>query len=417
MSKAQIDELKFDDKNFNKHTEFGMSLLEKSLRENGAGRSILIDKDNNIIAGNGIVEAAGSVGLEKVKIVETDGTEIIAVKRTDVRLDSKQGRKMALADNSTAKADLEWDEENLKSEFDEEELKDWGVDLDWQEETEVTEDEAPEVNENEPADSELGKVYQLGEHRLMCGDSTDAGSVAILMDGQKADMVFTDPPYNVAIGDKNKALNALTGSKSIERNLEGDVFKTDEEAGEKLWFPAFKNMLLNSNDNCSIYVTMPQGGTHMMMMMMMDRAGWQVKHELIWVKNSPTFSMGRLDYDYQHEPICFGWNKGHKKIGKGRFTRSIWEIDKPRKDGEHPTMKPIELIANALENSSESNDQILDLFGGSGSTLIACEQLGRKCYMMELDPKYCDVIRKRYWKFVTGSEEGWQDGTKAVPVA
>ena len=249
----------------------------------------------------------------------------------------------------------------------------------------------------------------------MCGDSTDAGSVAILMDGQKADMVFTDPPYNVAIGDKNKAINALTGSKSIERNLEGDTFKTDEEAGEKLWFPAFKNMLVNSNDNCAIYVTMPQGGTHMMMMMMMmDRAGWQVKHELIWVKNSPTFSMGRLDYDYQHEPICFGWNKGHKKIGKGRFTKSIWEIDKPRKDGDHPTMKPIELIANALENSSESEDKILDLFGGSGSTLIACEQLGRKCYMMELDPKYCDVIRKRYWKFVTGSEEGWQDGTGKI---
>lgn len=410
---AKISDLRFDDKNFNRHTSYGMSLLEKSLRENGAGRSILIDKDNNIIAGNGIVESAGQIGLDKVKVVETTGDEIIAVKRTDISLNSKKGRKMALADNSTAKADLEWDEENLKSEFDEEELKDWGVDLDWQEETEVTEDEAPEVNESEPADSELGKVYKLGNHMLMCGDSTDAGSVAILMDGQKADMVFTDPPYNVAIGDKNKAINALTGSKSIERNIEGDTFKTDEEAGEKLWLPAFKNMLDSSNDNCAIYVTMPQGGTHMMMMMM-DRAGWQVKHELIWVKNSPTFSMGRLDYDYQHEPICFGWNKGHKKIGKGRFTKSIWEIDKPRKDGDHPTMKPIELIANALENSSESKDKILDLFGGSGSTLIACEQLGRKCYMMELDPKYCDVIRKRYWKFVTGSEEGWQDGTKAI---
>jgi DNA modification methylase len=236
------------------------------------------------------------------------------------------------------------------------------------------------------------------------------------MNGQKADMVFTDPPYNVAIGDKNKAINALTGSKSIERNLEGDTFKTDEEAGEKLWLPAFKNMLTNSNDNCAIYVTMPQGGTHMMMMMMMmDKAGWQVKHELIWVKNSPTFSMGRLDYDYQHEPICFGWNKGHKKIGKGRFTKSIWEIDKPRKDGDHPTMKPIELIVNALENSSESKDKILDLFGGSGSTLIACEQLERKCYMMELDPKYCDVIRKRYWKFThDGNEEGWEEGTPAI---
>lgn len=123
----KIDELKFDDKNFNKHTEFGMSLLEKSLRENGAGRSILIDKDNNIIAGNGIIEAAGQIGLDKIKVIETTGDEIVAVKRTDVSLNSKQGRKMALADNATAKADLAWDEEALEAEFDDEELKDWGV--------------------------------------------------------------------------------------------------------------------------------------------------------------------------------------------------------------------------------------------------------------------------------------------------
>ena len=413
---SSISDLKFDDKNFNKHTEYGMSLLEKSLKENGAGRSILIDKDNNIIAGNGIIEAAGQAGFEKVKIVETTGDEIIAVKRTDLKLDSKKGREMALADNATASIDLDWNDDLISEEADK-----WGFDAsdwlgnDWKDEPEeVVEDEAPEANESEPAKSKLGEVYHLGNHRLMCGDSTDAGSVAILMDGQKADMVFTDPPYNVAIGDKNKALNAFAASERIERNLEGDVFRTDEEAGEKLWLPAFKNMLANAKDTCAIYVTMPQGGTHMMMMMMMDKAGWQVKHELIWVKNSPTFSMGRLDYDYQHEPICFGWNKGHKKIGKGRFTKSIWEIDKPRKDGDHPTMKPIELIANALENSSESNDHILDLFGGSGSTLIACEQLGRKCYMMELDPKYCDVIRKRSWKFVNGSEEGWEEGTPAI---
>lgn len=413
---AKINELKFDDKNFNKHTQQGMGLLEKSLREFGAGRSILIDKNNNIIGGNGVVEVAGQIGLDDVQIVESDGTKIVAVKRTDIDLHTKKGRKLALADNATAKVDIEWDEENMRSELSDDEIAEW-VDEDWNDEpNEVIEDEAPEINESEPAKSELGKVYQLGEHRLMCGDSTDAGSVAILMDGQKADMVFTDPPYNVAIGDKNKAINALTGSKSIERNLEGDTFKTDEEAGEKLWLPAFKNMLNNSQDVCAIYVTMPQGGTHMMMMMMMmHEAGWQVKHELIWVKNSPTFSMGRLDYDYQHEPICFGWKKGHKKIGKGRFTKSIWEIDKPRKDGDHPTMKPIELIANALENSSESNDKILDLFGGSGSTLIACEQLDRKCYMMELDPKYCDVIRKRYWKFThDGDETGWEEGTKAI---
>lgn len=415
---SNISDLRFDDKNMNAHTAKGMGLLEKSLQQFGAGRSILIDKNNRIIGGNGVVEAAGNIGLEDVQIVESDGKKIIAVKRTDIDLDSAEGRELAMADNAVAAEDLSWDKGNIEEVSEQFGIDpgDWISDWDAQAEQEVEEDEAPEVDESEPAKSELGKVYKLGNHRLMCGDSTDAGSVAILMDGQKADMVFTDPPYNVAIGDKNKAINALTGSKSIERNLEGDTFKTDEEAGEKLWLPAFKNMLVNSNDNCAIYVTMPQGGTHMMMMMMMmDRAGWQVKHELIWVKNSPTFSMGRLDYDYQHEPICFGWNKGHKKIGKGRFTKSIWEIDKPRKDGDHPTMKPIELIANALENSSESKDKILDLFGGSGSTLIACEQLGRKCYMMELDPKYCDVIRKRYWKLThDGNEEGWEEGTPAI---
>lgn len=414
---GDIKDLKFDDKNFNQHTEFGMSQLERSLRNYGAGRSILVDKDNNIIAGNGIAEAAGQMGITKTRVIETTGDELVVVKRTDIELDSKEGREMALADNATSAADLKWDEENIKSESEKWgiDTSSWGIDFEFNSsDDEVQEVEVPEVNESEPAESQLGGVYKLGRHRLMCGDSTNANDVAVLMDGKKADMVFTDPPYNVAIGDKNRALNAFTGSKSIERNLEGDVFKSDEEAGQKLWLPAFVNMLNNANDTCAIYVTMPQGGTHMMMMMMMHEAGWQVKHELIWVKNSPTFSMGRLDYDYQHEPICFGWNKNHKKIGKGKFTKSIWEIDKPRKDGEHPTMKPVELIVNAIMNSSESNDIILDLFGGSGSTLIACEQTDRECLTMELDPHYCDVIRKRYWKFKTGSEEGWQEGTAEV---
>ena len=143
---GNISELKFDDKNFNKHTEYGMSLLEKSLRENGAGRSILIDKDNNIIAGNGIIEAAGQVGLEKVKIVETNGDEIIAVKRTDISLDSKKGRKMALADNSTARADLEWDFDNIMSELTPEEAKEWGV-----EEIKTGLDSEKEIEQREPS--------------------------------------------------------------------------------------------------------------------------------------------------------------------------------------------------------------------------------------------------------------------------
>ena len=134
-------------------------------------------------------------------------------------------------------------------------------------------------------------------------------------------------------------------------------------------------------------------------MMMMMNENWQIKHELIWVKSSPVFFMGRLDYDYRHEPILFGWEKKHNFYGRGEFKNSIWEIPKPNKNDLHPTMKPIALITNALQNSSKSEDIILDVFGGSGSTLIACEQLNRKCYMMEIDPVYIQVILERYVKY------------------
>lgn len=295
--------------------------------------------------------------------------------------------------------------EDIDLNFDEIALPDTTIDFSDGEEIAETEgdDEAPEVDEKSEPVSKRGEMYELGNSILMCGDSTSAEDVARLMGGEKADMVFTDPPYNVAIGDKNKAINdnraerGLSRTNAIESNIENDNFKTDEECGEKLWKPAFTNLFENAKDSCPIYVTMPQGGTHMMMMMMMMRdSGWQVKHELIWVKNSPTFSMGRLNYDYQHEPILYGWKKTHKWVGKGKFNKSIWEIDKPKKCDLHPTMKPIELIENALLNSSEKNDLILDLFGGSGSTLIACEKNNRKARLMELDPHYCDVIRKRY---------------------
>jgi DNA modification methylase len=292
--------------------------------------------------------------------------------------------------------------EDIELNFDEIALPDTTIDFSDGEEIAETEgdDEVPDINEKEKPNSERGCMYELGNSILMCGDSTNAEDVARLMGGEKADMIFTDPPYNVAIGDKNKALQSFQPSGRITENIENDFFKTDEECAEKLWLPCFKNLFENAKDECAIYVTMPQGGTHMMMMMMMMRdSGWQVKHELIWVKNSPTFSMGRLNYDYQHEPILYGWKKTHKWVGKGKFNKSIWEIDKPRKCDLHPTMKPIELIENALLNSSEKNDLILDLFGGSGSTLIACEKNKRRARLMEIDPRYVDVIRKRYTLF------------------
>lgn len=380
-----IADLSFDDKNFNRHTSYGMSLLEKSLQENGAGRSILLDKDNNIIAGNGIVEAASSVGLEKVKIVEAKGDEIIAVKRTDISLDSKKGRSMALADNATAKADLEWDEGNLKSEFNEEELKGWGVDLDWEEETEATEDEAPEVNESEPADSELGKLYQLGNHRLMCGDSTDEKSIKVLLGGDNIDMVFTDPPYNVGFNGRSGKFDVIKNDDLPEEEFDELIRKTCDVI-DKI---KPKNTYIWCN--WKFYSILQQY--------------IKPKACIVWAKNN--FGMGK-GYRHQHEFCMFNGEIDEDITNE----TDLWKEDKDTKY-EHPTQKPVSLCARALRNTKKAKT-VLDLFGGSGSTLIACEQLGRKCYMMELDPKYCDVIRKRYWKLKTGSEEGWQDGTPAI---
>jgi site-specific DNA-methyltransferase (adenine-specific) len=260
----------------------------------------------------------------------------------------------------------------------------------------VTEDEPPPVNENEPAVSQLGEVYQLGRHRLMCGDSTKIEDIEKLMNGQKADMVFTDPPYGVSYADKNAALNIAEKGNRIQSPIEGDHKTVDEMY--QMWLSAFSNMNVISKDGFSYYVCSPQGGELMMMMMMaLKESGVQVKHTIIWVKNN--IVLGRSDYHYKHEPILYGWGKGPHQFYGGRTKNSVWNFDKPLKSDLHPTMKPIALIAEAINNSSKSDDIILDLFGGSGSALIACEQTNRVCYCSEIDNKYVDVIIKRWMKF------------------
>ena len=316
----------------------------------------------------------------------------------------------------------EWDAEKLLSLYDRDELGDLMGDKALEEILKAVDKDEPKDGKTDPDAvpdapekpvSRRGEIYQLGNHRLMCGDATSAADVTRLMGGEKADMVFTDPPYNVAIGSRNKAINEAgkkRGQKNlggrIETDIAGDKGMSDEECGEKLWRPAFQNAADNSADYAAIYVTMPQGGTHMMMMMM--RGSWQVKHELMWLKNQPTFSMGRLDYDYKHEPICYGWKKSHRFFGRGSYTKSVWEFDKPVQSKLHPTMKPVALIENALQNSSEKGEIVADFFGGSGTTMIAAESLGRKARLMELDPHYCDVIRKRWAEFVHGEGCDWQ---------
>lgn len=407
----KISELKFDDKNFNVHTERGMSMLEKSLGKFGAGRSILIDKHGNIIAGNGIVEAAGNIGLEEVQVVKSDGKKIIAVQRTDIELNSEAGREMALADNATASADLEWDKDLIKSESEK-----WGFDVedwlgnDWPTEPEeVVEDEAPEVNESKPAKSELGKVYQLGKHRLMCGSSTDSNAVATLMDGSIVDIAFTSPPYNAG----HTATESAMGKQSKYEN--DDDNKSQEDYRQFL--DNYLSICYEYADYIFMNVQSLSNNKRALVGVMYDNLD-KYADTIIWDKMNAQPAMAHNVLNSRFEYIhCFS-DKCSRAIGSIDFRGTIDNIIAlpPQRSNEfaevHNATFTLAFASWFIKNFAK--ESVLDSFGGTGSTLIACEQLGRKCYMMELDPKYCDVIRKRYWKFVTGSEEGWQDGTKAI---
>jgi DNA modification methylase len=264
--------------------------------------------------------------------------------------------------------------------------------------------EAPEKAKTRPGD-----IYTIGPHRLICGDSTDPDTYRRLMGGEKADLVFTDPPYGVGIGDKNRLLNNKAKGKrfSIEENIENDTL--DAEDLQNLLETAFMVMAAYMKESAAFYITAPQGENGLMIMQALIKGGLPVRHQLIWCKNAPTFSMGRLDYDYQHEPILYGWKKTHNFYGLGKYTTSLWHYNKPNKDNLHPTMKPPELIKNAIGNSMEpldkaeaaiqngsvKNDIILDVFAGSGSTLMAAQDCKRRSRLIELDPHYCDVIVQR----------------------
>ena len=287
---------------------------------------------------------------------------------------------------------------------------------------------ALEASEESPR-TQRGDVIILGDHRLMCGDSTSPADMKKLMAGHRADMVFTDPPYGVAIGDKNKVLSEHSNGGGITKNILNDTLPTEQL--KTLLTAAMRNLRENAAaDHCSYYVSAPQGGDlGMMMMMMMADAGLPVRHNLIWIKNAATFSMGRLDYEYRHEPIFYTWTKSHNFYGgynttvvddskpvdkmskpelkelvralMGQHEESTIYCDKPQKSELHPTMKPVKLVSRFIANSSLRGGCVADIFGGSGTTLIAAEQLGRRCFMMELDPHYCDVIVQR-WEQLTG---------------
>ena len=263
-----------------------------------------------------------------------------------------------------------------------------------------SEEDAPEVDDTHPPVSLSGEIYQLGQHRLMCGDSTDLGAVSDLVDGNLVDMIFTDPPYNVAY--EGKTADALT-------------IQNDEMSDEDFYaflLSAHTNMAMVTKDGGAIYVCHADSeGLNFRNALV--NAGFLLKQCLIWMKQSMV--MGRQDYQWQHEPILYGWKEGgsHYFIDD-RTQTTFWQVDRPSRNEEHPTMKPIELCERAIRNSSLRGQKVLDLFGGSGSTLIAADGLDRICYMMELDPKYVDVIRKRYHKHITGDYEGWELATPAI---
>ena len=368
-------------KNNPRNNDGAVDAVAESIKQFGFKVPIVIDRDNVIVAGHTRLKAARNIGLEKVPCIVADD------------LTPEQIKAYRLVDNKTAEL-AEWDFSaleielaELESDFD---MSAFGFDIsDFEDIHEITEDEAPEVDEENEPICKMGDVWQLGNHRLMCGDSTNVSDVEKLMNGDKADLLLTDPPYNVAYEGRTKE----------KLKIENDDM-SDEEFQEFL-ISAFENSNIVMKDGASFYIWHADiEGFNFRAAC--KKTGWKIRQCLIWVKNS--IVLGRQDYQWKHEPCLYGWKDGAAHYFVDDRTQStVWEFNKPLRNIEHPTMKPVDLIARAINNSSRSDNIVLDIFGGSGTTLIACEQLNRKCYMMELDPKYCDVIIKR-WETLTGEK-------------
>jgi DNA modification methylase len=382
FEKVNIDKLVPYARNARTHGKEQILQLRSSLREFGFVSPIIVDKDLSIIAGHGRVEAAKAEGMTEVPCVFAE------------HLTEAQKKAYILADNRLA-LDAGWDEEMLALEF--AELKDLGFDIGLTgfDEAEIeklfvsaaddVEDDGFDLTAALEAASfaEPGDVWTLGRHRLICGDATDADTVERLMDGRKANLVLTDPPYNVDF-------SSASGLK----------IKNDKQNGEQFYtflLSSFKNMAahLESGGSAYIFHADTEGENFRRAF---REAGFHLSGTCIWTKDS--FVMGRSPYQWQHEPILYGWLKsGKHKWYAGRSEATVWNFAKPKKNSDHPTSKPLELLAYPIKNSSQANGIVLDTFGGSGSTLIACEQTDRICFMLELDEKYTSVILRRFAEF------------------
>lgn len=411
-----IDELIPYARNSRTHTDEQVDKIVASIKDIGWTNPILVDGDSGIIAGHGRLLAAQKLGMKEVPVIELKG------------LTEAQKRKYIIADNRLA-LDAGWDEEMLKAElswltehdydvgsigFDEDEISailSFNIETQAQESEEESggdgdSDQVEELPE-ELKDAEVvaappiaktkpKEIWILGAHRLMCGDSTDEGDVAKLMGG-RASLVLTDPPYNVAYTGKTK--DALT----IENDhLEDSNFR-------EFLRKAFKAADMVTQPGAAFYIWHADVEGFNFRGACRD-VGWTVRECLIWVKN--IMVLGRKDYQWKHESCLYGWKEGaaHNWYSDRKQT-TVLEFDKPARNAEHPTMKPVELFAYLVRNSTKEGDIVLDSFGGSGTTIIACENLKRRACVMELSPAYCDVIIRR-WQDTTGLKAVREDGVE-----
>ena len=381
---TSIKDLKSDHKNARRRTDRSASLIAESLKRYGAARSIVIDEEGRILAGNGTVEGAKKAGINNVRIIEAEGDELIAVRRTGLSEDEKVG--LALADNRSS--DLsEWDNEMLRQLSEEHDLTPW-----FEDDELLAEVLEPEEGNTDPDDvpepplepiTKPGDLWILGDHRLLCGDSTDVLAVERLMDGKKADMVFTDPPYNVAFNGRSGKFDVIKNDDLSEADF--DQLIADTVATIKLLAPNAYYVWCN----WKFYSTL--------------QTKLDFKGCIVWAKN--VFGMGN-GYRHQHE-FCL-YNATIDPAIKNES--DLWQVAKDS-SYMHPTQKPVELSRRALGNHKNAKI-IVDLFGGSGSTLIGCEQERRYARLMELDPAYCDVIVKR-WEDFTGKKAILEEAQEA----
>ena len=372
------------------HSEEQIGQIAGSIREFGFVNPILVGDDDVIIAGHGRLLAAERLGLEDVPVIRLG------------HLSKAQRQALVLADNKIAE-NAGWDEELLRLElqaleevdfdlgligFSDGELDELFADLET-EDTSEEENAVPEAPE-EPISKE-GDIWICGNHRVLCGSSTILDNVEKLLDGQLADMTFTDPPYNV-----NYANSAKDKMRGKNRPIKND------NLGEGFYdflYDAMVNMLAVTKGACYVCMSSSELDT---LQSAFRNAGGKWSTFLIWAKN--TFTLGRSDYQRQYEPILYGWKEGNDHFWCGARDQSdVWFVNKPVKNDLHPTMKPVELVERAIKNSSKTKDIVLDLFGGSGTTMIACEKNNRHARLIELDPKYVDVIVKR-WQEYSGKE-------------